>query len=109
MAFSASHHDKKVMTSCSANSLLAPNSNLTEMNSDTLIEHMQGLAREWFALWLHGLSYRKYSGRRGQKPKVGVVVRHYHCRLQCVGFILILYINRDFISIIARLRSTKMW
>lgn len=77
MAFSASnlcpvsHLDKKVTAGCSANSLLAPNSNLTMINSDTLIEHMQGSACEWFALRLHGLSYRKYSGRRGTDIKCG--------------------------------------
>lgn len=41
------------------------------INSDILIEHMQGSARQWFALWLHGLSYRKYSGRRGIETEGG--------------------------------------
>lgn len=34
-------YSQKVITSCSANSLLALSSILTMINSDTLIEHMQ--------------------------------------------------------------------
>lgn len=58
---------KKRSTSCSANSPFAPNSNLTMINSDTLMEHMEGSGRECFALWLHGLSNGKDSGRTGVK------------------------------------------
>lgn len=45
----------------SANSLLSPNSNLTLINGDTLIEHMQRAACECFAVCVHDLSLKAQS------------------------------------------------